>query len=268
MACFSLEKNTNGDPGKIMTTLVVQDLSHAFGGLQAVDRFNLHINAGEIVGIIGPNGAGKTTVFNVLCGIYPLQRGAISLDQQSLAGLPIFQITRFGIARTFQNIRLFKALTALDNVKIAMNSRYTLTSAMLRRSAFRQLEEAATEEALQLLQRFGLIHYAGHRASELPYGLQRRLEIARALATHPKILLLDEPACGMNPSEAQAMGKLILEIQQEQQLAILLIDHQMPFVMSLCQRILVLNFGKTIAEGDPRSIRENTAVIESYLGGE
>lgn len=250
-----------------MTTLVVQNLSHAFGGLQAVDGFNLQVDAGEIVGIIGPNGAGKTTVFNLLCGIYPVQQGNIYLEHQPITGLPIYLINRHGIARTFQNIRLFKALTVLDNVRIAMNSRYGLMGAMLQVASFRHTEQLMTEEVYQLLQRFGLKQYAMHRASELPYGLQRRLEIVRALATRPKVLLLDEPACGMNPSEAQAMAMLIREIQQEQNLAILVIDHQMPFVMALCQQIIVLNFGKTIAVGDPQSIREDAAVIESYLGG-
>ncbi len=249
-----------------MTLLAIQDLSHAFGGLHAIENFNLDINAGEIVGIIGPNGAGKTTVFNVLCGIYPVQQGKIYLNQQPLAGLSVFRITRCGIARTFQNIRLFKALSVLDNVRIAISGRYGVMSAMLRGVSFRQAEQLVIDEAYQLLQRLNLVQYADQRARELPYGLQRRLEVARALATRPKVLLLDEPACGMNPSEAHAMAQLIREIQQERNLAILLIDHQMPFVMGLCQRMLVLNFGKTIAMGEPQAIRENAMVIESYLG--
>lgn len=249
-----------------MSTLAVKNLSHAFGGLKAVTDFTIDIHSGEIVAIIGPNGAGKTTLFNLLCGIYPLQQGDIALDGQSLKGLPIHRITRMGIARTFQNIRLFKALTVLDNIRIAINSRYTLSSMLLQRISFREQEQSSLEEAYQLLTRFGLAHCSEQRANDLPYGLQRRLEIARALATHPKILLLDEPACGMNPTEAQEMASLIREVQVERALAVLLIDHQMPFVMSLCQRILVLNFGRTIAVGDPDSIRRHPEVIESYLG--
>lgn len=249
-----------------MNTLSIQHLSHAFGGLQAISDFNLEINDNEIIGIIGPNGAGKTTIFNLLCGIYPVQQGDIFLAGQSLQYLSANEITRAGIARTFQNIRLFKTLSVLDNVRIAMRGNYHLGTALWRGQQFRQQERILSDHAYQLLARFNLGHHAQQQAGSLPYGLQRRLEIVRALATQPKVLLLDEPACGMNPNEAKELADLIRQIQQEQTLAILLIDHQMPFVMSLCQRITVLNFGKVIAEGDPETIRNSTVVIQSYLG--
>jgi branched-chain amino acid transport system ATP-binding protein len=249
-----------------MNTLTISNVSHAFTGLQAVSNFSLEVNTGEIIGIIGPNGAGKTTVFNVLCGIYSLQHGTIHLDDKCLHGLPVYQIMRAGIARTFQTIRLFKALSVLDNVLIAIRNTYQISSALLKNKLFKQQEQEAMAKAFQLLQRFELARYMNNRACDLPYGFQRRLEIARALATQPKVVLLDEPACGMNPSEAKDLALLIREIQQEEKLAILLIDHQMPFVMSLCQRIFVLNFGKIIAMGDPDTICRNSAVIESYLG--
>ncbi len=250
-----------------MSTLTVQDLSHTFSGLHAITHFNLSVNSGEIVGIIGPNGAGKTTLFNLLCGIYPIQQGSITLDQQLLNKLSTDQITRAGMGRTFQNIRLFKRLSVLDNIKIAMGGYYKLFPALIRKSSFQQQEQAIQVEANNLLQRFGLTQYIHSCAADLPYGLQRRLEIARALATNPKVLLLDEPACGMNPLEVQQLSLLIQEIHQERALAIILIDHQMRFVMGLCQRITVLNFGKTIASGDPEMIRNHPEVIQSYLGG-
>lgn len=248
-----------------MSALIMQNVSHHFGGLTAINDFNLEMQQ-EIIGLIGPNGAGKTTIFNLLCGVYPLQQGKISLGNLCLNGLSINQIARSGVARTFQNIRLFKKLTVLENIKIAIQSQYSLMGALTRQLSFRQAEHAVTQQAWELLQRFKLERYAESRASELPYGSQRLLEIARALATNPKILLLDEPACGMNASEARVMAELIQEIQAERSLAILLIDHQMHFVMSLCKRITVLNFGKTIAVGDPNYIRNHPEVIQSYLG--
>lgn len=250
-----------------MSSLTVQNLSHAFKGLKAITDFNLTIHSGEIVGVIGPNGAGKTTLFNLLCGIYRLQHGKIILDEQLLNGLSTDQITRAGIGRTFQNIRLFKKLSVLDNIKIAIGGYYGLISVFTRQSSFRKGEKVIFDEAYNLLQYFGLAQYAESRAADLPYGLQRRLEIARALATNPKVLLLDEPACGMNPQETKQLSLLIREIQQERALAIILIDHQMRFVMSLCQRIIVLNFGKIIAEGDQEMVRNHPEVIKSYLGG-
>ncbi|HVV68034.1 MAG TPA: ABC transporter ATP-binding protein [Gammaproteobacteria bacterium] len=251
-----------------MTVLAIKNLSHTFSGLHAITDFHLQVQSGEIAGVIGPNGAGKTTLFNVLCGVYPIQHGEISLDGKTLNGLTTEQITRAGIARTFQNIRLFKKLSVLDNIRIAVGScDYPLRSAMLRQSRFLQQEQTTLDMAYDLLARFGLTQYAQSYAENLPYGLQRRLEIARALAINPKVLLLDEPACGMNPQETVELSCLIKEIFQERALAILLIDHQMRFVMSLCQHITVLNFGKIIAEGDPEMIRKHPEVIQSYLGG-
>jgi len=249
-----------------MSVLTMQHVTHTFGGLTAIQDFNLVAKPGEIVGVIGPNGAGKTTLFNLLCGVYPLQQGNVFLDQIQLNNLTINQIARCGIARTFQNIRLFKKLSVLENIKIAIQSQYSLINALTRQLSFRQAEQSINQQAWELLQRFHLERYAESCAQELPYGLQRLLEIARALATNPKVLLLDEPACGMNASEAQIMAQLIQQIQSERSLVILLIDHQMHFVMSLCQRIIVLNFGKTIAMGDPNYIRNHPEVIQSYLG--
>ncbi len=250
-----------------MSLLAVQDLSHAFSGLHAITHFNLGIHSGEIIGVIGPNGAGKTTLFNVLCGIYPIQQGVITLNHERLNGLTTDQITRAGIARTFQNIRLFKQLSVLNNIKIAIGGYYSLLPALMCLPSFKQQEELILDEAYHLLNRLGLAQFAQSCAADLPYGLQRRLEIARALACKPKVLLLDEPACGMNPYEAQQLSLLIQEIHQEKGLAIILIDHQMRFVMSLCQHIIVLNFGKIIAEGQPEMIRNHPEVIQSYLGG-
>lgn len=249
-----------------MNQLQLTSVSLAFGGLKALSDISLTIKTGDIKGIIGPNGAGKTTLFNVICGIYPLQEGSITLDQKPLRGLSIDEISRLGLARTFQNIRLFKNLSVVENVKIAISSYYNVSSALFRRSSFRQQEEWLIDQAYQLLHNFGLENYARHRASDLPYGLQRRLEITRALATQPKILLLDELACGMNTSEVLQLIDLIQVICQEQSLGILLIDHQMQFVMSLCQHVTVLDFGKIIAEGEPDLVRHNPAVIASYLG--
>lgn len=249
-----------------MSELLLNSVSLSFGGLRAISEISLRVNSGEIVGIIGPNGAGKTTLFNVICGIYPLQQGSISLDGRSLQGLSIDKINRLGLARTFQNIRLFKNLSVLDNIKIAIHSSYKVPAAVLRQGRFRQQEEDITETAYSLLKRFNIDIYAHSNASDLSYGMQRRLEIARALASNPKILLLDELACGMNSSEVHQLIDLVQEIRQERSLGILLIDHQMRFVMALCQRITVLNFGKIIAEGEPDTVRHNPAVIESYLG--
>lgn len=246
--------------------LTVQGVSHTFGGLQAIVDFNLSVGSGEIVGVIGPNGAGKTTLFNLLCGVYPVQCGAIQLDEHVLNGLSCSQIARLGIARTFQNIRLFPTLSVVENIKIAIAGYYNVAQALLRGSKFRREEQAITAQAHQLLEWADLTAYMHLRASELPYGLQRRLEIARALAMQPKVLLLDEPACGMNPAEVQQLIAMIRQLNQERALVIVLIDHQMHFVMNICQQISVLNFGKTIAVGSPEMIRNHDAVIASYLG--
>lgn len=251
-----------------MALLAVNALSQIFGKLQALTDFTIQLEMNEIVGVIGPNGAGKTTLFNVLCGIYKPQRGSVYLNEHQLTGLAPDKIARLGLARTFQNIRLFKRLSVLDNVRCVIANTYSLPTALLHNHRLRSSEKSIRLQAQELLALFKLESYAHRLAAELPYGMQRRLEIARALATKPKVLLLDEPSCGMNHSETAAMHDLILSVKNHYQLGILLIDHQMPFVMSLCPKIIVLDFGKIIAEGTPTQIRNNPQVIYSYLGTE
>jgi branched-chain amino acid transport system ATP-binding protein len=239
-----------------------------FGGLTAVSDFNLSIGPNELVGLIGPNGAGKTTIFNMLTGVYKPTEGEIKVAGTTTAPLKPFQITALGIARTFQNIRLFKELTVLENVKIGGHIHYVYsgTSAVLHTNVFQAHEEKADGEARELLEIFELEHRANDYARNLPYGDQRRLEICRALAVRPKVLLLDEPAAGLNTGETIALMKKIHEIRERFNLSVLLIEHNMELVMGICERILVLNFGKTIAHGTPQQIQENPAVIEAYLG--
>lgn len=239
-----------------------------FGGLMAVCEFNLEIRPHELLGLIGPNGAGKTTIFNMLTGVYKPTEGDIVIGGVSTRGLKPYQITALGVARTFQNIRLFKDLTVLDNVKIGGHShyKYSGTSAVLHTNRFHEAEDAAEVEAMRLLEIFGLSARAHSLAKNLPYGDQRRLEIARALAAKPKLLLLDEPAAGLNDSETRSLMATIHDIRDRFGIAILLIEHHMELVMGICERIVVLNFGKTIAMGDPEAIRSNDAVIEAYLG--
>ena len=239
-----------------------------FGGLTAVSNFNLAIRSHELVGLIGPNGAGKTTIFNMLTGVYKPTEGEIQVSGVSTHDMKPYQITSLGVARTFQNIRLFKELTVLDNVKIGghIHYKYSGTSAVLHTNRFHEAEDAAEVEAMKLLEIFGLASRAHGEAKNLPYGDQRRLEIARALAAKPKLLLLDEPAAGLNDSETQALMHTIHDIRDRFDIAILLIEHNMELVMGICERIVVLNFGKTIAEGAPEAIRANDAVIEAYLG--
>lgn len=239
-----------------------------FGGLTAVSDFNLAIASHELVGLIGPNGAGKTTVFNMLTGVYKPTEGEIVVDGRSTAHLPPYRITALGVARTFQNIRLFKELTVLDNVKIGghVHYKYSGTSAVLHTNRFHDAEDAAEQEALELLRIFDLDKRANDYARNLPYGDQRRLEIARALSAKPKLLLLDEPAAGLNDSETHALMETIHDIRDRFAIAVLLIEHHMELVMGICERIVVLNFGKMIAEGTPEEIRANDAVIEAYLG--
>jgi len=253
-----------------MALLSVQHLTHAFAGVRAVDDFNLELQPHELVAVIGPNGAGKTTVFNLITGVYRPTQGTILYQDKHLVGMPTHRIVAGGIARTFQNIRLFKELSVLENVHVAQygQSSYTVFESLLRLPRFRREEEEQRERGLELLKVFGLEDSADMPARQLPYGRQRRLEIARALATKPALLLLDEPAAGMNPAEAEELMRLILWIHREFKLTILLIEHQMPVVMGTAQRITVLNFGKTIAEGTPEEIRANPAVIEAYLGEE
>lgn len=253
-----------------MTLLSVQHLTKSFGGLSALVDVNLAIEGGELVGLIGPNGAGKTTVFNIITGVYRPDQGHIIFDESKIEGLVPFKICQRGIARTFQNIRLFKQLTVLDNVKIALHKDvpYGIPAAILRLPSFYRGEDAIEEEALRCLSIFGLAEKKLEIASSLPYGEQRRLEIARAMATRPRLLILDEPAAGMNPQETQNLMAMIRWIRDEFKLTILLIEHDMSLVMGVCERIYVLDYGQIIAQGIPDEIRNNPRVIEAYLGEE
>ena len=245
-------------------------VSEMFGGLKAVSDFNLHLNPGELVGLIGPNGAGKTTAFNLFTGVYQPTEGTIEFDGRSIVGLKPYQITQRGIARTFQNIRLFSELTVLDNVRIAFHDhvKYTVAEAVLRVGRYFGEEARITEESRKLLEIFKLADKAEETAKNLPYGAQRRLEIARALAAKPKLLLLDEPAAGMNPQETQELMDMIRWIRDQFNLTVLLIEHDMSLVMGICERIYVLEYGQVIAAGTPKEIRQNPEVIRAYLGGE
>ena len=248
--------------------LDVRELGIDFGGLTAVDGFNLMIGRNEITGLIGPNGAGKTTVFNLLTNVYQPTRGAILLDGMPTAGKKTYQVNRMGVARTFQNIRLFKDISVIDNVKVGMHESLhcNLAASVLRLPSYWKEEKHTTRRALELLDIFKMADLAETTAGSLPYGAQRRLEIVRALATEPKLLLLDEPAAGMNPSETAELMENITKIRDEFNIAILLIEHDMNLVMGICEGIAVLNFGRIIAKGTPYEIRNNPQVIEAYLG--
>lgn len=256
------------------TILNVKNLTKNFGGLCAVSNVSMTINEGELIGLIGPNGAGKTTLFNLLTGVYEPSSGLIELMDQNksiqIGGLKPYKITNLGVARTFQNIRLFKSMTVLENVKVAMhkNIRYGTLAAILRLPTYYKEEKWVEEKAEELLKEVGLYSLRNELATNLPYGKQRRLEIARALAIQPKILYLDEPAAGMNPQETKELTELIDHIREKYKLIVILIEHDMSLVMKICERIYVLNYGKMIANGTPEEIKQNEFVVKAYLGEE
>ena len=260
---FLLERDMDKSP-----VLETHHLGIDFGGLTAVNDVTITIGREEIAGLIGPNGAGKTTVFNLLTNVYTPTRGDILLDGKSTKGLKTWQVNRMGVARTFQNIRLFKSQTVLDNVLTGLHNEmdYGIPGSIFRLPGYWRAEKIARSRAMEYLSIFGMQDLAYATAGSLPYGAQRRLEIARALATNPSILLLDEPAAGMNPAETAELMENILKIRETFKIAILLIEHDMNLVMGVCESIAVLNYGQVIAKGTPAQIRENPAVIEAYLG--
>ena len=250
--------------------LDVRNLGIDFGGLTAVDGFNITVGPTEISGLIGPNGAGKTTIFNLLTGVYQPTRGSVLINGIDIKGMPTHKVNRLGIARTFQNIRLFTDMTALDNVKVGMHHdiKCSFLGSLLHLPSYYQSEKKANAKAMELLDFMGLADVANVKAGSLPYGVQRRLEIVRALATNPSIILLDEPAAGMNPSETTELMHQIRRIRDTFHIAIFLIEHDMNLVMNVCEAIAVVNYGRLIAKGTPEEIRANPAVIEAYLGKE
>ncbi len=257
------------DAGK-PPVLDVRNLGIDFGGLTAVDGFSIAIGRTEISGLIGPNGAGKTTIFNLLTSVYQPTRGSILINGIDTKGMTTHKVSRLGIARTFQNIRLFSDMSALDNVKVGMHNQIkcSFAASTLHLPSYYRAEKEANEKAMELLDFMGLADMAEQKAGSLPYGVQRRLEIVRALATNPSIILLDEPAAGMNPSETTELMHQIRRIRDTFQIAIYLIEHDMNLVMSVCETIAVLNYGRIISKGTPDEIRQDPAVIEAYLGRE
>ena len=251
-----------------MTVLETKKLGISFGGLKAVDDFSIKIEKGQLYGLIGPNGAGKTTVFNLLTGVYKPTMGSFLLDGENLTGKTPVEINKKGIARTFQNIRLFKDMSVLDNVKVGLHNRYkcSLLSSVLRLPSYFKTEKEMNEEARKLLSVFELDNEREFKASNLPYGKQRKLEIARALATNPKLLLLDEPAAGMNPNETEELMKTIRFVRDEFDMTILLIEHDMRLVGGICEEVTVLNFGTVLAQGKTNEVLNDPKVITAYLG--
>ena len=250
--------------------LELQQVSRRFGGLQALTDVSFSVMEGEIFGLIGPNGAGKTTLFNLLSGVTPASSGSIRWRGTAIDGLSPDRLNRLGIARTFQNLRLFNGLTALENVLVALHRRPQggRLAALLNSTPFQRRQQALRQEALQLLDDLGIAELAQRQAGGLAYGDRRRLEIARALATSPSLLLLDEPAAGMNPSEKEALCQLLARLRERHRLTLMLIEHHVPLLMQLCQRLAVLDFGQRIALGSPEQIRRDPRVIEAYLGGQ
>ena len=248
--------------------LEVKNLGISFGGLRAVDNLNISIKKGELYGLIGPNGAGKTTAFNLLTGVYKPTDGSVILDGQDITGKSTIAINKLGIARTFQNIRLFKGLSVLDNVKVGLHNhyKYSTIAAIFRLPSYFKAEKAMKERAIEILDVFGLTEYRKTLASNLPYGQQRKLEIARALATNPKLLLLDEPAAGMNPHETEELMDTIKLVREKFNVTVLLIEHDMKLVGGICERLTVLNFGKVLAQGETKDVLNDPEVIKAYIG--
>lgn len=251
-----------------MSLLEVRNLTISFGGLRAVDNFELNIKKGQLYGLIGPNGAGKTTVFNLLTGVYKPNEGIVKLDGKDVTGLKTIDINRAGIARTFQNIRLFKDLSVLDNVKVGLHNTYHYTTfeGLFRLPGYFKTEKIMNEKAMELLEVFGLQEEADYLASNLPYGKQRKLEIARALATDPKLLLLDEPAAGMNPNETGELMDTIRFVRDKFDMTVLLIEHDMKLVSGICEELTVLNFGRILTQGKTADVLNDPQVITAYLG--
>lgn len=251
-----------------MALLEIKNLGISFGGLRAVDDFSITIEKGQLYGLIGPNGAGKTTIFNLLTGVYKPNTGTIHLDGTNITGKKTMEINRAGVARTFQNIRLFKELTVMDNVKAGLHNRYSYSTmaGILRLPKYFKVEKAMDEKAVELLKVFDLDKEKDYLASNLPYGKQRKLEIARALATNPKLLLLDEPAAGMNPNETKELMDTIRFVRDNFDMTILLIEHDMKLVSGICEYLTVLNFGTVLAKGEPEKVLNDPQVITAYLG--